>query len=47
MRAWAEAEEVLRLATVQLADTAVVSGYVQDLRGFLDQPGIWERKAFL
>ena len=47
MRARAGAEEGLRHHTVQMADARVVRVYVKDLRGFVENSGIVERKAFL
>ena len=46
-QARAGAQEALKGYTVQLADPEVVKSYVQDLKGFLAQSGIIERKAFL
>ncbi|MFQ5875735.1 MAG: recombinase family protein, partial [Dehalococcoidia bacterium] len=47
LQARTEAEEALRQNTVQLADPRVVRDYVNDLRDFLANSGIVERKAFL
>ena len=38
---------MLRNDTVQLADADVVRGYVQELRGLLEDSGGSDRKAFL
>ncbi|MDO8750912.1 MAG: recombinase family protein [Dehalococcoidia bacterium] len=47
LRARAEAQEALRNYTVQLADPEVVRGYINELRAFLENSGMVERKAFL
>ena len=47
VRGRAEAEEALHHHSARLADAILVKGYVEDLRGFLENSGIVERKAFL
>ena len=47
MQTRTDSKEALRLHAVQLADANVVRGYVEDLSGFLESPGIVERKAFV
>jgi hypothetical protein len=42
-----EAEEVLKYHTVELANRAVVSDYVKDLRALLEESSIIPQKAFL
>jgi site-specific DNA recombinase len=43
----AEAEEVLRYQTIQLANPEIVRGYVKDLKHLLEGSGLVEKKAFL
>lgn len=46
-QAAAEAEEVLKWRTIELADPEVVREYVQDLKALLVESSIMEQKAFL
>ena len=47
LEARAEAEEVLRCQTIQLADPEIVRGYVKDLKQLLEESELVEKKAFL
>jgi DNA invertase Pin-like site-specific DNA recombinase len=47
LSARAQAEEALRSSTIQLADPQVVTGFVEEMRAFLENSGIVERKTFL